>query len=90
MASSSNSSEWVLSRHLDPEEVKWVRDLASHPGFQLYQRACQETMVQAFKLLRNSVDHETMLRAQGKCDALEYVLGLPALLTQPTPERRRG
>ncbi len=47
-------------------------------------------MVQAFKLLRNSVDHETMLRAQGKCDALEYVLGLPALLTQPTPERRRG
>lgn len=89
LSSNSSDSESGLSRRLEQEEVNWVRDLAKHPGFLLYQQACQECMVQAFSRLRRSKVHEDTLRAQGECDAWEKAIKLPSLLIQPTPERRQ-
>lgn len=91
MASSSNSSvsERVLSRHLEQEEVDWLRDLAHHRGFLLYQQACQEIMELAFNRLRGSKDHDEMVRAQERYNTMETVLRLPYDLTKPTSERRQ-
>ena len=89
MPSHSNSQAWgpdqedsLFSRKLEPEEVAWVRDLAGHLGFQLYQRALQELLVQAFNQLRSSRDQATLLRSQGECDAFEKALEIPLKLTQ--------
>lgn len=87
----NSDSDSPLSRSLGQVERDWIKDLAVHPGFQLFLQVCQDSMAQEFRRLRRSKDHEEMLRTQGACDAYEAVLAIPAKLlsTDRATERHR-
>jgi hypothetical protein len=85
-----DSNRSVLSRELSVEERQWVRDLANHPGFQLYQQALQELQGLSLAGLLSTDNLPDILRNQGKHSGYRDALALVPRLLQKAQRPQQG
>lgn len=77
-------------RSLSEDQLKALGELRQMEGWVVYQRHLEDLRQGALAQLRQSSDHQQMLRAQGELDMVEHIQGLFRPQPSVTPRRPQG